>query len=77
MTVELFDKPQSRTLRTEIVDILRDAIISGKLLPGQHLKENTIAAQLAKLSQIGRSINERVAEECIQVLHMSSAQSQV
>jgi DNA-binding GntR family transcriptional regulator len=47
MAVELFDKPKSRTLRTEIVDILRDAIVSGRLLPGEHLKENAIAEQLS------------------------------
>ncbi len=47
MALELFDKPQSRTLRTEIVDILRDAIINGKLQPGEHLKESAIATQLS------------------------------
>jgi len=45
--MELWPKPMSRTLRTEVVDILRDAIVSGQLRPGEHLKENTVAAQLA------------------------------
>lgn len=45
--LELSSKPVSRTLRTEVVDILRDAIVSGQLRPGEHLKENAIAAQLS------------------------------
>ncbi len=44
--IQLSDRPMSRTLRTEIVDIIRDAIMSGKLKPGEHLKENAIADQL-------------------------------
>lgn len=47
MVVQLYDKPKSRTLRTEIVDILRDAIVSGQLRPGEHLKENAVAGQLS------------------------------
>jgi DNA-binding GntR family transcriptional regulator len=45
--MELFDKPRSRTLRTEIVDILRDAIVTGRLKPGEHLKETAVAEQLS------------------------------
>jgi DNA-binding transcriptional MocR family regulator len=45
--MEFLQKPTSRTLRSEVVDILRDAIVSGQLRPGEHLKENAIAAQLS------------------------------
>lgn len=45
--MELLDKPRSRTLRTEVVDILRDAIVTGKFAPGEHLKETLVADQLS------------------------------
>jgi DNA-binding GntR family transcriptional regulator len=45
--MEFLHKPTSRTLRTEVVDILRDAIMSGQLQSGEHLKENVISAQLS------------------------------
>ncbi|GAB4526631.1 MAG: GntR family transcriptional regulator [Anaerolineae bacterium] len=47
METQLFDRIQPRTLRAEIVDILRDAIVSGRLKPGEHLKESTIAEQMS------------------------------
>jgi DNA-binding GntR family transcriptional regulator len=43
----LFSRATPRTLRTEVVDMLRDAIVRGQLLPGEHLKENEIAAQMS------------------------------
>jgi DNA-binding GntR family transcriptional regulator len=45
--IQLLDKPMSRTLRNEVVDILRDAIVSGRLKPGEHLRETIIADQLS------------------------------
>lgn len=44
---QLFNKATSRTLRTEVVDMIRDAIMSGKLKPGEHLKEAAIADQMS------------------------------
>jgi DNA-binding GntR family transcriptional regulator len=43
----LFDSIKPKTLRDEVVDMLRDAIVSGKLRPGEHLKENGIAGQMS------------------------------
>ena len=37
--MQLSVKPTSATLRTGIVDILRQAIMTGQLKPGEHLKE--------------------------------------
>lgn len=45
--MELVVKPTAITLRTSVVDILRDAIMTGQLEPGEHLKEIEIAAQLS------------------------------
>lgn len=42
----LFGKAIPRTLRTEVVEMLRDVIVSGGLQPGDHLKENEIAEQM-------------------------------
>lgn len=47
MKAQLFNRIQPRTLRAEIVDMLKDAIVSGKLKPGEHLKENLIAEQMS------------------------------
>ena len=47
MEAQLFDRIQPRTLRAEIVDMLRDAIVSGRLKPGEHLKESIIAEQMS------------------------------
>jgi len=47
MEAQLFDRIQPRTLRAEIVDMLKDAIVSGKLGPGEHLKESLIAEQMS------------------------------
>lgn len=47
MAAELFEKAVSRTLRTEVVDMLRDAIVTGKLKPGERLKENGLASQMS------------------------------
>jgi DNA-binding GntR family transcriptional regulator len=47
MEAQLFDRIQPRTLRAEIVDVLRDAIVSGKLESGEHLKESVIAEQMS------------------------------
>jgi DNA-binding GntR family transcriptional regulator len=43
----IFGKAVSKTLRTEVLEMLRDAIVSGKLEPGEHLKENEIAEQMS------------------------------
>jgi DNA-binding GntR family transcriptional regulator len=43
----LFDRIQPRTLRAEIVDMHRDAIVSGRPKPGEHLKESIIAEQMS------------------------------
>ena len=43
----LFSPVRPKPLRAEVVDMLRDAIINGKLQPGQHLKENDIADQMS------------------------------
>lgn len=45
--MEFLHKPTSRTLRVQVVDILRNAIVSGQLKPGEHLKEGVIEEQLA------------------------------
>ena len=45
--VQLLSKPTSKTLRTEVVAILHDAIVSGQLKPGDHLKESELASQLS------------------------------
>ena len=47
MEASLFSRATPRTLRTEVVDMLRDAIVRGQLLPGEHLKENEIAEQMS------------------------------
>jgi len=47
MEAQLFDRIRPKTLRAEIVDMLRDAIVSGKLEPGEHLKESLIAEQMS------------------------------
>ena len=44
---QVFDKAKSRTLRTEVVDMIRDAIVTGKLKPGEHLKETILAEQMS------------------------------
>lgn len=46
MQPQLFTKAAPRTLRTEVVQMLRDAIVQGKLQPGEHLKENELAEQM-------------------------------
>ncbi|KAA3663221.1 MAG: GntR family transcriptional regulator [Chloroflexi bacterium] len=43
----LTNKPVSKTLRTEVKEIIHDAIVSGVLNPGDHLKETEIADQLS------------------------------
>lgn len=45
--VQLLSKPTSKTLRTEVMAILHDAIVRGQLKPGDHLKESEIAKQLS------------------------------
>ncbi len=47
MTGQLFERIKPNTLRDEVVDMIRDAIVSGELRPGEHLKENVIADQMA------------------------------
>ncbi len=47
MTARLFRAIRPNTLRYEVVDEIRDAIVSGRLKPGEHLKENIIAEQMA------------------------------
>jgi DNA-binding GntR family transcriptional regulator len=44
---QLFNKATSRTLRTEVLDMIRDAIMTGKLKPGEHLKEAVLAEQMS------------------------------
>lgn len=46
MNHRLLASIKPRTLRSEVLSILRDAIVWGQLAPGQHLKENEIADQL-------------------------------
>lgn len=43
----LTSRPVSKTLRTEVKEILYNAIVSGQLQPGDHLKETEIADQLS------------------------------
>ena len=47
MGAQLFNKATSRTLRTEVLDMIRDAIMTGKLKPGEHLKEAVLAEQMS------------------------------
>jgi DNA-binding GntR family transcriptional regulator len=37
---------KANTLRHEVTDMIRRAIVTGKLLPGDHLRETTIAGQM-------------------------------
>lgn len=43
----LFNKASSKTLRTEVVAMMRQAITNGSLTPGTHLKENELAEQMS------------------------------
>ena len=47
MTAQVFDKAVSRTLRAEVVDMIRDAIVTGQLKPGERLKESALARQMS------------------------------
>ena len=47
MEAQAFQRIQPKTLRSEIVDSIRDAIVSGRLQPGEHLKESVIADQMS------------------------------
>jgi DNA-binding GntR family transcriptional regulator len=44
---QLFDRAVPRTLRTEVVGMIRNAIVTGKLRPGERLKESVIADQMS------------------------------
>jgi len=44
---QVFNRIRPRTLRADIVDMLKDAIVSGKLEHVEHLKENLIAEQMS------------------------------
>lgn len=43
----IFHKAKSTTLREGILEMLREAIMTGKLEPGTHLKENELAQQMS------------------------------
>ena len=43
---DLFKRAMPKTLRTEVGEMLRDAIVTGRLKPGDHLKENEISEQM-------------------------------
>ncbi len=43
----IFEKIEQRTIQHEAVDLIRAAIVSGKLELGQHLAENSLADQMA------------------------------
>ena len=47
MEAQTFQRIEPKTLRSEIVDSIRDAIVSGRLQPGEHLKESVIADQMS------------------------------
>ena len=47
MTAQVFNKAVSRTLRAEVVDMIRDAIVTGQLKPGERLKESALARQMS------------------------------
>jgi DNA-binding GntR family transcriptional regulator len=42
----IFNRAESKTLRTEVRQMIRNAIVTGKLQPGVHLKENEISEQM-------------------------------
>ena len=46
-TSTVFDKARSKTLRTGVVEMLREAITNGSFLPGTHLKENELAERMS------------------------------
>ncbi len=71
MGAQLFNKATSRTLRAKVVDMIRDAIVSGKLKPGEHLKETVLAEQFSK---INKEVNARVAGECVQIVRLINAE---
>ena len=48
MAVQVFDRAVSRTLRAEVVDMIRDAIVTGQLKPGERLKESLLASQMSR-----------------------------
>jgi DNA-binding GntR family transcriptional regulator len=43
---DLFNRAVSKTLRTEAREMLRDAIVTGRIKPGDHLKEGEISEQM-------------------------------
>ena len=47
MNATVFNKIEPRTVHHEVVDLIRDAIISGALEPGEHLTESVMASQMA------------------------------
>jgi DNA-binding GntR family transcriptional regulator len=47
MEAQTFQRIEPKTLRSEIVDSIRDAIVSGRLQPGEHLKESVVADQMS------------------------------
>jgi DNA-binding GntR family transcriptional regulator len=46
MVQAVFPKVEQRTVQGTVVDLVRDAIISGVLIPGERLTESTIARQM-------------------------------
>jgi len=60
---KMFNKATSRTLRTEVVDMIRDAIVSGRLKPGEHLKETVLAEQMSVSRSPVREALRQLEEE--------------
>lgn len=60
---QLFSRVQPRTLRDEVADKLRTAIATGKLKPGEHLKETDIAAQMSVSRSPVREAFRQLEEE--------------
>ena len=63
MVPKMFNKATSRTLRTEVVDMIRDAIVSGRLKPGEHLKETVLAEQMSVSRSPVREALRQLEEE--------------
>ena len=65
----LTSRPVSKTLRTEVKEILHRAIVSGKLQPGDHLKETEIAEQLSvSRSPVREALNVLTANGFVEQL---------
>jgi DNA-binding GntR family transcriptional regulator len=65
----LFDPIRPRTLRDEVVTAIREAIIRGKIKPGERLKEGAIAEQMGVSRNPVREALRQLEQEGLVVTH--------